>query len=135
MLCGSRTDDLTLVCSDSDNLGTFYAAPRAGFLPRLARPIKIMESATNDFGGFGEGFSGFPRRLPDDTVEYTICLLDQTLKDTEIRQRLRNVQTAANTLTKELLKDFIWQREGFALKLVREEGNVLKCLFTSLTLV
>lgn len=29
---------------------------------------------------FGEGFDGFPKRLPDDCVEYIIYLVDSTLR-------------------------------------------------------
>ncbi|MCJ1378078.1 hypothetical protein MMC17_001174 [Xylographa soralifera] len=81
-----------------------------------------MENPADGFRGFGKDFQGFPRRLPDDCVEYCLYISDQTFKDTEIRERLRNVQSAANNLTRKLLKDFVWQREGFALELVREDG-------------
>ncbi|MCJ1285771.1 hypothetical protein MMC26_005112 [Xylographa opegraphella] len=81
-----------------------------------------MENVADDFGGLGKGFQEFPRRLPDDCVEYSMYVLDQPLKDAEIRERLRSVLSVANTLTRKLLKDFIWQREGFALELVREDG-------------
>ncbi|MCJ1398667.1 hypothetical protein MMC11_001868 [Xylographa trunciseda] len=83
-----------------------------------------MENATVGFGAYGQNHPGFPRRLPDDCVEYSMYVLDQTSKDAEIRERLRNVQSATNNLTRELLKDFIWQRDGFVLELVREDGNV-----------
>ncbi|KAI9871507.1 MAG: hypothetical protein M1830_002807, partial [Pleopsidium flavum] len=42
--------------------------------------------------------------------------------DAEVRARLRDVQTAATNLTKKLLKNHIWQRGGFGLELVREDG-------------
>lgn len=84
-----------------------------------------MDDANDDFKWFGEGFDGFPKRLPDDSVEYNIYALDQNLRDIEIREKLRRVQSSATTLTKNLLKDFIWQRESFLLELVRENGKVL----------
>ena len=87
-----------------------------------------MEETADGLEGFGKDFQEFPRRLPDDCVEYSMYVLDHTLKDAEIRERLRNVQSATSTLTRKLLKDFIWQREGFALELVREDGNVLNRL-------
>jgi len=67
---------------------------------------------------FGEGFEGFPKRLPDDTVEYIICVIDQKLNEAAIRSRLKEVQNVANALTKGLLKDYIWQRESFKSDLV-----------------
>ncbi|EKG10572.1 SGT1 domain-containing protein [Macrophomina phaseolina MS6] len=80
----------------------------------------------DDFKWFGEGFSGFPKRLPDDTVEYVIYIIDAGLtSDAQIRERLRAVETAANLLCKKLLKDYIWQRESFTLDLKREDGTWL----------
>ena len=73
---------------------------------------------------FGEGFDGFPKRLPEDCVEYSVFILDTTLSSPELRQRLRVIQAASNALTKKLLKEFIWQRDSFDLELVREDGKV-----------
>jgi len=70
------------------------------------------------FKWFGEGFDGFPKRLPDDTVEYIICVIDEKLSESAIRSRLKEIQNTANALTKELLKDYIWQREALKLSLV-----------------
>ena len=67
-----------------------------------------------------EGFDGFPKTLPEDCVEYSIYVIDAKLKDVEIRDKLRQVQNAASTLIKQILKDFIWQREPFGLTLQRE---------------
>ena len=94
-----------------------------------------MENTADGFEGFGKDFQEFPRRLPDDCVEYSIYVLDQTLKDDEIRERLRNLHTATNNLTRKLLKDFIWQREDLSLELVREDGNVLIRSSSPLTLI
>lgn len=89
-----------------------------------------MEDANNDFKWFGEGFDGFPKRLPDDCIEYNIYVLDQTLPENKIRERLRSVQSSATALTKQLLQGFIWQRESFILELVREDGKVLGVLIS-----
>jgi hypothetical protein len=85
-----------------------------------------MSSSNDNFKWFGEGFDGFPKRLPDDCVEYCIYIVDENLKDSNVRDLLRKVQTTSSTLSKKLLKDFIWQRESFALELVREDGKVLR---------
>ena len=67
----------------------------------------------------GERLKAFTTKtLPDDTVEYILCIIDQKLTDAALRSRLRDVQNAATTLTKKLLKDYIWQREAFKLDLV-----------------
>ncbi|CAF9916776.1 MAG: hypothetical protein ALECFALPRED_010865 [Alectoria fallacina] len=82
-----------------------------------------MDAPNDDFKWFREGFHGFPKILPEDCVEYTIYFLDSKLTDLETRQQLRQVQSAVLKLTNELLKDFIWQREGFKISLEREDGR------------
>lgn len=82
-----------------------------------------MEESKHDFKWFGEGFDGFPKSLPEDCVEYTIYVIDTKLSEFETRKKLREVQTAASNLTKDLVKEFIWQRESFQLSLEREEGG------------
>ena len=75
------------------------------------------------FKWFGEGFHGFPRVLPEDCVVYSIYVIDSKLNDIEVRDKLREVQKAANRLTRQLLGEFIWQREAFSLTLLREAGR------------
>lgn len=75
-------------------------------------------SQDNGFKWFGDGFEGFPKRLPDDCVEYVIYLVDEKLKTpAATRGRLNNILRASKELSKTLLKDYIWQREAFELKL------------------
>ncbi|KAK7530016.1 SGT1 family protein Sgt1 [Phyllosticta citricarpa] len=77
----------------------------------------------DDLKWFGEGFDGFPKILPDDTVEYAVFIIDSKFStDNQIRERLRSVESAADALSKKLLKDYIWQRESFDLQLRREDG-------------
>ena len=82
-----------------------------------------MERPHDDFKWFGEGFDGFPKKLPEDCMEYTIYIIDSKLQDSEIHEQLRQVQTAGTELTNKLLKDFIWQREGIQLNLKYEGGE------------
>ena len=84
--------------------------------------MSAMEGPTDRFKWFGEGFEGFPKILPDDCVQYTLYLIDAKLSSLEVRAQLREVQTAATALCKDLLKDFIWQREEFRLELKQEDG-------------
>ena len=81
------------------------------------------------FKWFGEGFNGFPKHLPEDCVEYYVHVFDPQLQESEVRGKLRAIQSAGQSLAKKLLKDFIWQRDGFALDLVREDGRVMRLLF------
>jgi hypothetical protein len=85
----------------------------------------MMAAPSGDFKWFGEGFDGFPKRLPDDTVEYAIYIIDTHLANAQRRSRLNAILQAANELTKKSLKDYIWQREAFALSLEREDGTWL----------
>lgn len=80
----------------------------------------------DDFKWFGEGFHGFPKRLPDDCVEYAVYIINSNIKiEADIRARLIQFQRAATDLVRKLLKDYIWQRDGFVLELQREEGEQL----------
>lgn len=83
-----------------------------------------------DLEWFKSTFRPIPKpELPDDAVEYSIYYIpsdpapainDET---TETRSRLVEVQRSAADLTKEYLKDYIWQREGFKLEITKEDGE------------
>ncbi|KAH0543997.1 hypothetical protein FGG08_001764 [Glutinoglossum americanum] len=76
-----------------------------------------MEHANNDFKWFGEGFDGFPKRLPEDCVQYTLYILNAELNGNELLARLEHVMSAALKLTDSLLGGYIWQREKFMLEI------------------
>ena len=82
-----------------------------------------MGRPDDDFKWFGEGFDGFPKILPEDCVEYTLHIIDSELNDFDIRENLREVQSEASKLLKKLLNHYIWQRETFALELVRDNDT------------
>ena len=86
----------------------------------------MMGDSKDEFKWFGEGFNGFPKRLPEDCIEYTIYLVDSNLRESIIRDRLRDVQAAANKMTRRLLQDFVWQRDEFALHLCKGKGMLNK---------
>ncbi|KAK5690368.1 hypothetical protein LTR97_012236 [Elasticomyces elasticus] len=67
---------------------------------------------------FGEGFDGFPKRLPDDCVEYVIYIIDETLNDlATTRTRLQQISKLATEICQKHTKNYIWQRDPFQLKL------------------
>ena len=80
---------------------------------------------TKDFKWFGEGFDGFPKHLPEDCVEYAIYVIDRNADKNKAnsKERLRQVEQEATKLSKSLLKDYIWQREAFSLKLHQDNGE------------
>ena len=82
-----------------------------------------MKGLQPDFKWFGDGFDGFPKFLPEDCVEYRLYIIDTNLKDSEVRSKLRQVEAAGNNLTRNLLREFIWQREGFKLELIQDKGR------------
>ncbi|CAO2656421.1 Nn.00g052240.m01.CDS01 [Neocucurbitaria sp. VM-36] len=84
-----------------------------------------MDFPQDDLKWFGEGFDGFPKKLPDDVVEYIIFIIDSKLSDIQTRERLQAFQRALNTLERKFLKEYIWQRESINLDLVREEQRWL----------
>jgi hypothetical protein len=81
-----------------------------------------MDFPQDDLKWFGEGFDGFPKKLPDDVVEYIVFIIDTKLSDTQTRERLQAFQRALNNLEKKFLREYIWQREAPKLDLVRDEG-------------
>ncbi|KAK4611929.1 hypothetical protein CLAFUW4_13204 [Fulvia fulva] len=68
---------------------------------------------------FGAGFDGFPKRLPDDCVEYVIHVIDQKLDSmAAVRCTLNEMLKAVSELKKKkYLNDYIWQRDTFDLVL------------------
>lgn len=74
---------------------------------------------------FGEGFDGFPKKLPEDVVEYIIFIIDSRLSDIQTRERLQALQRALQDLKKKFLKEYIWQRDDIRLDLVREDDRWL----------
>ena len=84
-----------------------------------------MDGPQDDLKWFGEGFDGFPKKLPDDVVEYTVFIIDSRLSDIQTRERLQAFQRALTVLEKKFLKEYIWQRDSLALDLVREEHQWL----------
>lgn len=81
-----------------------------------------------DIAWFQSTFRPIPKpELPDDSVEYFIYHLPSPApavidEAAEARARLLEVQRTAAELTKELLKDYIWQRESFRLEISKENG-------------
>lgn len=81
-----------------------------------------------DIAWFKSTFHPIPKpQLPDDSVEYSVYYLPSPApavidEAAETRTRLLEVQRTAAELTKDLLKDYIWQREGFKLEITKEDG-------------
>lgn len=91
-------------------------------------PAVKMPPNEEDLAWIRSSFHPVPRpQLPDDCVEYSLYVISPDLdppNDPETRLHLREVQKAASDLQKTWLKDYIWQRQGFGLEVVREDGEV-----------
>ncbi|KAK2763746.1 hypothetical protein FQN54_009362 [Arachnomyces sp. PD_36] len=91
----------------------------------MANPSK------EDIEWFRSTFHPIPKpKLPDDCVEYSLYVLPSSpskasTNQLEVRSRLREIQKASSELIKNLLKDYIWQRESFGLELTSEDGSSL----------
>ena len=87
-----------------------------------------MPPTEEDIAWFNSTFHAIPKpRLPDDCVEYSLYLISSDLdasNESDIRLRLRDIQKNAADLQKKWVKDYIWQRQGFALELLKEDGEV-----------
>jgi hypothetical protein len=79
-----------------------------------------------DYQGFDNGFEGFPKRLPNDCVEYSLFVIDTKLKSQkDMLSRLELIRKEGNKLAESLLKEHIWQREGFQLSVKSDKGSAL----------
>ena len=79
---------------------------------------------TDDLKWFGEGFDGFPKHLPEDSIEYAVYVLNTDFDiKTNTRQRLKEVEQEASRLSTSLLGDYIWQRDSFALALKYDKSE------------
>jgi len=83
-----------------------------------------------DIDWFKSTFRPIPKpELPDDSVEYSLYYIPSdpapaTVDEAaETRSRLAEVLRSAAELTKELLKDYIWQRDGFRLEITKQDGT------------
>lgn len=91
----------------------------------------LSMATEEDIAWFKSTFHPIPKpQLPDDSVEYFIYHLPSPApavidEATETRARLQEVQRSAADLTKELLKDYIWQRESFKLEIAKDDGKEL----------
>ncbi|CAI7592053.1 hypothetical protein N7533_006817 [Penicillium manginii] len=80
-----------------------------------------------DIAWFKSTFRPIPKpELPDDSVQYFVYHLPSpapaVIDDAaETRARLLEVQRTAAELTKELLKNYIWQRESFRLEIQKDD--------------
>ena len=106
-------------------ISSFYQFGKESLLTFDMAPM-----SQEDIEWFKSTFHPIPKpQLPDDSVEYSLfyipsdsspAIVDEAA---ETRARLVEVQRTTAELTKELLRDYIWQRESFKLEIVKEDGG------------
>lgn len=119
-------------CSTVRTSSFFHSLTNSSYLSRSFSSslvsIVTMPPTEEDLAWFRSTFHPIPKpRLPDDCVEYCLYIFNSRVNhsnDSEIRSRLREVQKYASELQKEWLKDYIWQRQGFGLETLTEDGDV-----------
>ncbi|KAL7620003.1 hypothetical protein AAE478_010552 [Parahypoxylon ruwenzoriense] len=67
---------------------------------------------------------GFPKRLPENCVEYLLFIIDDKLEPRSLLSGLGNVRKAAMQLCDTIAKGYIWQRDSFQLCLERDQDLV-----------
>ncbi|KAI6088217.1 SGT1-domain-containing protein [Hypoxylon rubiginosum] len=70
------------------------------------------------------GFTGFPRKLPENCVEYLLFILDSKLEARSLLSELESVRKAATNLCDNVAKGYIWQRDSFHFRLERDQDLV-----------
>lgn len=98
-----------------------------------------------DLEWFKSTFHPIPKpEIPDDSVDYSLYYIPSSPAPAvvdevaETRARLVEVQRTSAELVKDLLKDYIWQRESFRLEITKDNGAprsfmYTNCLFQPLT--
>ena len=79
--------------------------------------------ASNEFCGDWGDYQNSRRRVPEDSIEYNLYVVNSELASFDLRERLRKIQNEANIFVKSLCKNYIWQREEFKLDLVVDDSN------------
>ncbi|KAI8956558.1 SGT1-domain-containing protein [Daldinia sp. FL1419] len=82
-----------------------------------------MDCQDND-GSFKEGLNEFPRRLPENCVEYLLFLIDSKLEARSLLVELEKIRKAATQLCNSITKEYIWQRDSFQLRVERDQDLV-----------
>lgn len=121
-------------------LGDFAERMRCGHaVKKHPRCHNAKMTTEEDIAWFKSTFRPIPKpELPDDSVEYFVYHLPApapaVIDDAaETRARLLQVQRTAADLTKELLKDYIWQRESFRLEIKKDDGMFIQYKWSIVT--
>ncbi|ORY67076.1 SGT1 protein-domain-containing protein [Pseudomassariella vexata] len=81
-------------------------------------------NSTDQVDFFEDSFKDFPRRLPENCVEYVLFVIDGQLETRKVLSTLDGVRKAALQLSDKLTKDYIWQRDSFQLDVKHDKGLV-----------
>jgi len=68
------------------------------------------------------GFQGFPKQLPDNTTNYVLAVINDNLETRKLLTELEHIRKLASELCERLTKEYIWQRDGFQLQVMHNNG-------------
>ncbi|KAI1406342.1 SGT1-domain-containing protein [Hypoxylon fuscum] len=84
--------------------------------------------SSEDKTEFSEGdFDPFPRKLPENCVEYLLFIIQDKLEARSLLLELESIRKAAVQLCDSVAKGYIWQRDSFQLRIERDQGLVYLC--------
>lgn len=78
--------------------------------------------AVEDTASADQGFQNFKRILPENCIEYMLFIIEGDAPTKKILSGLETVRKAAAQLSKQLTRDYIWQRDDFNLTIKNEGG-------------
>ena len=88
--------------------------PRKGLKYSMRKSSFVMESGClHDLRS---------RNVQEDCIKYYLFIIDDTVTYCEQREILQEVCREAKHLTDSLLRDYVWQREGFSVNLAEVAG-------------
>ncbi|KAK7752116.1 hypothetical protein SLS62_005859 [Diatrype stigma] len=73
---------------------------------------------------FENGFEDFPRKLPENCVEYMVFIIDSQVESRKLLSDLEAIRKAAVQLCERFTKGYIWQRDVFQLQAKNDKGLV-----------
>lgn len=95
----------------------------------VANIRNMAPMSEEDLEWFKSTFHPIPKpEIPDDSVDYSLYYIPSSPAPAvvdevaETRARLVEVQRTSAELVKDLLKDYIWQRESFRLEITKDDG-------------
>lgn len=83
-----------------------------------------MSNEENEGNPLGDESQNFGRQLSENSMEYMIFILDESLEGIKYLNRLEAVKKDAMRLMSNVAKNYIWQRDDFNLEVINSDGKM-----------